>query len=197
MPSDDTDNLQLMGGALIVLSLALLYCWWSKQSKQNGCGRRYEGFKSYIKDHTSKFEGARSKYTPGLTFNTDKQASMHDLEGMAVNRNPLTDQQKRSQVTGLRWQVEGMENVDMTDMFDRSYDDARGLVQNSSSSEYGNVRGPNRPLSADILTPMKPNPGSTCASHSLDQLIMTDRAETFGKNGTFWGDPVGPTSVSL
>ena len=211
MPDTEKENLQLLGGALIVLSLTLLYCWYKKKSDRDSRGR-YEGMKTYADKFRSPFEGMlankitraqaeamRSQNVPGVSFN----GSMHDLESYTANRHSLPDSLLRADVTGLRWQTEGMENGDMTAFFDGNYDEARaqlqGLPDNSNLDyEAGCVAGASvKKISGDILTPMRPNTGSACASHSLDQLTMTDTAANYGQVGMNWGAPTRDYSVSI
>lgn len=207
MYGNEKDNLQLLGAALIVLSLALLYCWYKKQNKTRGRGHSwYEGMgNSYADNVPSKFEGLRSKNVPGLSFAEPK--SMHDLEGLAVNRNPPSDQELRSNVTGLRWAVDGMDTVDTSAMFESdTYEKARfASYMNKSGNHASGIDlerfyediDNNRPISGDVVTPFKPLQGSSCKSHSGDQLTMTEAGVNYGSTATTWGASRPGSGVSI
>ena len=197
------DNVQLLGGALIVLSLALLYCWWKKNSKKTL--RVTGGYSKYRAEPKSRsfttaneFEGMRSLNLQALDFEDTKPVSMHDIEGLANNRVIPGKEQLRQDVTGLRWQVEGMQAKDDTAAFDGfeepDYSNMRaksfGMNVDPSSASIRELKG-------DIETPLRPSQNSACNSHSHDQLTMVDNAMEFGNRDMYWNDARSSSVVSL
>lgn len=171
------DNLQVLGGVLIVLSLALLYCW-SQKRMGNTRNRRCDGMQSSNNNHLSQFEELTAHNTPDLRFNANVTRSMHDLEGLSVTRHSPTELQRKVDIVGLKWNTEGIDASDTTDMFDRSNNDRRQSHHQCSGCS-------NRSLGGDILTPMNKSMNeSTWTTHSGDQLTMTDHAMDYCKCGT-------------
>jgi hypothetical protein len=162
------DTVQVLGGVLIVLSMVLLCCWATKQT-------RYEGMKTYADDLPSRFEGMSSRNIPGLNFNSNVSQSMHDLEGLSVNRHIPNERHNNVDIVGLKWKTEGMSTVNTTNICDLECNELP--VHNS-----------NQTLGGDILTPIKEMVKSKSNTHSGDQFTMTDHAMGYGIEGTSWAE---------
>lgn len=200
MYGNESDNLQLLGGALIVLSLALLYCWYKNSNNQYSL---FEGMTTYADKQRSRFEGMSGQ----KARTTASGGSMHDQEGLTVNRNPPSEQQRRANVTGLRWAVEGMHTPDQSAMFDRdNYEAYRIMLSRDPTgtkwsmediNEFYENTGGNRPVSGDVLTPFKPLPLSNCNSHSGDQMTMTESGMNYGLSGDTWSQSRNTSGVTI
>jgi hypothetical protein len=72
MSNTDSENIQLMGAALIVLSLALLYCWY-QSNEQNGCNKQYiNGPRMNYKYIADEFKSNKSYPNPLYDMTTDR-----------------------------------------------------------------------------------------------------------------------------
>lgn len=167
MSVQSADNLQLLGGVLIVLSLMLLWCWHKKKYRREGLANR-----KVTQDHLGGLrfkeglvnQNVTQDHLTGLRFkegmDDGKVNSMHDIENLSANRNSrVTTQNKVLQnLTGLRWQTEGMVGIDDTE-FDSSHATIEDLQKRAltvgseiiTPEPHLNLPNDNRSLTGAIL----------------------------------------------
>lgn len=199
MANCDSENLQQLGGLLIVLSLALLYCWsCSKDYMQNIPGK-YVGLSNNMYGSFRQSDGFKNHYqTTGLKSlqwnnvdDTTSVKSMFDLESPQTARDSyrtLPTNQKNT--TGMRWSVDGMiASGDPTDQLSPNpISDllASGAIStdytNTSSytsgldGAYDSALNSGLRVPSEIITPMKTCfiDSSDCQSVSGSVLQLSD-----------------------
>ena len=117
MANVESENLQFLGGLLIVLSLALLYCWSCSMDGMQNTPGKYVGLQDNSYGAFRQSDGFRNmQQTSGLKSlqwaNNDDALSvksMFDLEAPQTSRSGyhiLPTNQKNT--TGMRWNIDGM-----------------------------------------------------------------------------------------
>ena len=117
----ESENLQLLGGALIVLSLALLYCWYNKQRSYDGmkgtayigAGNMYGSFRAtdgfaaspaLLEKHSNLHIKQKMPHKK-----KDTVASMHELETVKQPKHHFSNKHRaKGNKTNSRWNVDGM-----------------------------------------------------------------------------------------
>lgn len=185
MPDPQNNNLQIVSGVLIVLSIVLLYCWWVKKCN-NDCN------KSYMRGSPLYTQGPM--YGQPVDWN-----KLSHKEGM-LNFGELGKFDSVVDVMNKMPKVESMQ--DMTNnMTNRHYKMNTYDVVNHRWSSDANVAEPligsgrtgendNLVLGSDIITPSKPVLDHHDRSLSADQILMTDYTSQWGTNQM-------PTNVSI
>jgi hypothetical protein len=153
------DRLQILNGVLIILSLALLCCWY-KKNREYLSGPDLPGL--HFK------QGMSGPDLPGLHFkegmrdlsgNVDRpyaqNPGMNELVNPGFNRNVHTAEQSNDNPISMRW---------------------NSKMSSTSTNKEGVRLGE---ISSDILTPIKNNNKKTCNSHSNDVLTKTDYSSEF------------------
>jgi hypothetical protein len=97
MSNTESENIQLMGASLIVLSLALLYCWY-QTNEQNGCNKQY-------------ITGPHANYNNFVEISEHVKGNMNSLHDMPTSRiiKPFTSNEYKSKAnfTDTRRIVDG------------------------------------------------------------------------------------------
>jgi hypothetical protein len=160
-----SDNLQVLGGVLIVLSIFLLWCWCSKKGNMYDEGMIPRAAYALSNDEGLSNRNAIAKdYIGGLKFKeamwngSDKVPSMHDLENMHANRH--LDVQRHhtpSNVVGLKWNSDGMVGINTLEADMRDGDDIARRQLN---------------IGGDIYTPM-PHDSVAQSSNTPGGAILT------------------------
>jgi hypothetical protein len=194
--ADEDIYLQLLGGALVILSLMLVYCWWSKKNVRDGMGNnipyssssphgsfqnispswkeglggmtRDFGSLGFMKEGYLNFGSGHDYSTPDAAIRDTPQLveSMHGMSNSVQNRHPQNKRMGDS-VTNLRWE---------TDASIGNESPGPGSTGYGPPDQYGN-RAQHRIsqiIGGDVITPMKPTPMNACNSHSNDQLMKTN-----------------------
>jgi hypothetical protein len=165
---NNIDSITWLSGALIVLSLLLLYCWYVK-SRRQGFKKKRQGFIGYLDgdDMSGGFRQTdgfspklRHEYLPGLKLRND---SLHETENHLVNRHQPSKKEKASDVMLSRWKAEGF-NVS-------SWDDAISGYPTVSQSDYNITNRAQEVIKDEILTPLKSKLDSSCLNTGSMQLL--------------------------
>lgn len=177
--SYDAQNLQYVGGALIVLSLALLYCWWGKNNSN-----QYERL-TPLRDQGTygsfrTVEGMTAKQRaslPELSDNLANVKSMNDRENYSPNRHLPTSKQMRTNVTGMLWQTEAFTPGNSTE-------DPKSELMHSGYDDDADVnilmQRQQELVDDEVVTPLKPGEAIKLNSLSGDILQLTDYAPQYG-----------------
>ncbi len=111
MTPEDEKNLNILGGVLIVLSLDLVWCWYSKK-RVNGMVGRYGDFS--IRGMTNRPKLDTAKYLPGLNIENMRVKSMHDLDtDLTQTRRHLPvheDHRLMDNIVDSKWLIDGHVN---------------------------------------------------------------------------------------
>lgn len=173
---NDAQKLQWLGGALIVLSLILLYCWSSKKNKYEGYVPLRGGYLHGARRMTDGFSPSTiNTHLPDL--NLQKNRNLNDMENYVVNRHTLDTERKNSNVMGMRWNSEAFVSGRADeDQFSSGYDDPnyQDKILTRRAEEL---------VGSDIMTPMKPNVSRLCgevAPMSSMQILHVDSKSHMG-----------------
>jgi len=139
MSNTESENIQLMGTALIVLSLALLYCWYHSNSD---CDNKRQYFSVPQVGYQRQLEGF-----------THKQGGnqLHDMTNNRIIQPFTTDEYKaKANFTHMRRVVDGQ------------------ITHNAPASEYPvsstmSMNRPARPLSSNFADVVSPAPTMSSA----------------------------------
>jgi hypothetical protein len=185
--STDPEKLQLLGGALIVLSLALLFCWYSKQrsafrSDRYGSFGTLEGLDAgQIGLMTAQEKRA---YLPGLNFkqagSDNSRASLHDMVNPGVQFHLPANMKGKVDQTAMRWSADAfVGSADNAMAATNRYNDANYLMNNSdiAALNKGGVVIP-----SEVITPARPEDALDCGSLSTSamQLQNSDYMPQYG-----------------
>ena len=171
----DEETEQYIGGALIVLSLALLWCWYQKQPKTLPRRRRRRRY--------PRREGlsAHRSGLPDLVFNSDRvdrenmtTESMNDKEVSVITRHVQAKRMKDN-VTGLRWAPESfVGGSSVEEGLERGY-------AKSDDSDARKARRRDERVVADVLSEVRAREAPVAdeyISHSAEILGKTDYRPT-------------------
>jgi hypothetical protein len=193
--ADENICLQLLGGALVVLSLILVYCWCKKNDRdgmgnmvpysssslhgsyqnvspnwKEGLGGMTRDFGSlgFMREGMLSFDNNRGFDTPNTAVtNTPKLVeSMHGISNTVQNRHPQNKRLSDS-VTNLRWESDASIGDESPGTGSTGYGNP-GQMGNRAQHRISQIIG------GDVITPMKPTNINSCNSHSNDQLLKTD-----------------------
>jgi hypothetical protein len=168
---EETTRLKLLGGVLIVLSVALLYCWCSKQRKNSNMYVKPRWVDGMSND---KLNSMQPHSLSELYYKSKPDTdSMHDRENFVMNRHPPTKTQLRNDISGLRWSTESM--VGSNTAVDSVY--LSGYPTYSDSDTDSNGRSLTRQqeiVGGDVMTPLKPLGRVDCSTLSYDILTKTN-----------------------
>ena len=183
--STEPEKLQLLGGALIVLSLALLFCWYSKQ-RSAFANDRYGSFGTLEGLDVGQLglmnKQANRAYLPGLNFKKagfdNSRASLHDMVNPGVQFHLPANVKGKVDQTAMRWSADAF--VGSSDpAVATNYNDADYLMNNSDVAvlNKGGVVIP-----AEIITPGRPEDAQDCGSLSTSamQLQNSDYMPQYG-----------------
>ena len=210
--ADDDTNLQLLGGALIVLSLALLYCWWNK-NKREGLAKP-DWSMSPVYGHFRQMDGLAPKWlakegmggmNPDLSTLGDLGRSTEGMlsiagvgtfstAGQVMTRTPKLAESMHDMYNPIQNRHKGRQaHEEHNDAMQVRWQADAGIGHDDvdpGSTGYGHysqsgTRAHHRAsqlVGADVLTPMKPVTVKGCNSHSYDQLLNTDYQPQWGIN---------------
>ena len=219
MACEEGENLQLLGGLLIVLSLALLYCWsCSIDGMQNTPGK-YVGLPNNSYGAFRQSDGFRNnQQTSGLKslqWNSNYDAapvrSMFDLESPQTSRSGFSTMPSNQKNTiGMRWNVDGMiASGDPSDQLSPNpINDllASGAISTDYMNEssytsgmdgaYDGSLNAGLKVPSEIITPMKTcfMDSSGCQSVSGSVLQLSDYKPEYSFRAHY-GPAMGYTSI--
>lgn len=174
MPNpSDAQNLQYVGGFLIVASLLLLYCWWGNNKSRYykrltplRAQGKYGAFRS-AKGMTAK----QVDSLPELADSLANVKSMNDREYYATNRHQPSNKQMRTNVTGMLWKTDAFTPGNSTE-------DPKSELMHSGHDDATDMNifmNRKRELVDDeMVTPLKPSETANIKSLSGDILQLTD-----------------------
>lgn len=188
--SSDPEKLQMLSGALIVLSLALLFCWYSKQrsyfsgSDKYGTFRALEGMGMDIDQLGLMNKKARRGYLPDLQMSNNSgfdptRQSLHDMVNPGVQFHVPQRMRDKIRHTNMLWSSEAF----VASPEDMAVGDADSMyAMNNEDIQMLNKGGVVIP--SEIVTPLKTDVGdmSDCnsVSTSVMQLQNTDYMPQYG-----------------
>lgn len=197
MASNDSQNLQILSVSLVILSLALLYCWYNKPGNDDGMKGSYfnnsplsGGFRDHFHPRLKHgMSGGPNKYVKSIPHLSAELPELHFVDGMATSsihdvatslnhtlfkHNPTDKQKKLMDRVTPKWNVDAMVNdPSSADPGAYSPDD---MTQNIV--RWGSVKVPK-----EIITPGRPTSmgsNTNCPSPSETILTMSDYAPQYG-----------------
>ncbi len=167
----DESQIKVLSGVLILLCLALLWCWYNKKNKDKFTSNVRKP--SYY-DKIAYIAPARPDQSEGF-----KIKGMNDITNMGARNTHVMEKAKGHDLTKTRWMTDGQigpkgSNAIGVDGFLAKY---ASDVEDDVSRMYGGVK-----LPAEVVTPDKAVVPMRSGSLSGDMIRLTEFEPIYGNS---------------